>query len=175
MGKLNQRLPVKLIIGLIFKENAVYKKAAHLLENKFGKTDFKSEKLPFTYTGYYIKEFGSSLQRIFLAFEKLIPPEKLPSIKIFTNKIEQELALNSLRRINIDPGYIALAKLVLASTKDYRHRIYLGKGIYAEITLSFRGKTFNPQECTYPDYRSSEYISMFNKIRQIYAQQIKNI
>lgn len=175
MGKIKRRPPVKLIIGLIFKKDTIYRKTKATLEKKFGKIDFESERLAFCYTGYYAKEFGSGLKRSFISFKKLIPPQNLAAIKIFTNTLEQKLSLNSLRTVNIDPGYIELAKLVLASTKDYKHRIYLGKGIYAEITLSFAGKTFIPQECTYPDYRSAEYISIFNKIRQIYAQQIKNL
>lgn len=175
MGKIKRRLPVKLIIGLIFKEDAVYKKTKGALEKKFGKIDFEGESFAFCYTGYYQKEFGPGLERRFISFEKLIPPQNLAAIKIFTNTLEQKLSINSLRKINIDPGYIELAKLVLASTKDYKHRIYLNKGIYAEITLSFAGKTFIPQECTYPDYRSQEYIETFNRIRQIYGQQIRNI
>ena len=77
------------------------------------------------------------------------------------------------RIINIDPGYLDLSKLILASTKDYKHRIYLTKGIYAEVTLFYQDKTFCPWEWTYPDYKTGEYIEIFNRIRQIYAEQIK--
>ncbi|OGX43889.1 MAG: hypothetical protein A3G38_03040 [Omnitrophica WOR_2 bacterium RIFCSPLOWO2_12_FULL_51_8] len=79
----------------------------------------------------------------------------------------------SRRLVNIDPGYLDLAKLVLASTKDYRHRIYLERGIYVEITLFYQRKTFNPWEWTYPDYRSREYIEVFNRIREIYKKQLQ--
>ena len=105
----------------------------------------------------------------------MIQIAQLSKIKVFTNRVENKLSLNSRRQINIDPGYLDMAKLVLASTKDYKHRIYLDRGIYAEITLFYRDKTFQPWEWTYPDYRTSDYIRIFNQIRQVYAQQTKKI
>ncbi|MBU3958775.1 MAG: DUF4416 family protein, partial [Candidatus Omnitrophica bacterium] len=100
-------------------------------------------------------------------------PHTLAKIKIITNQIEKKLSSAESRRINIDPGYLTLAKLILATTKDYRHRIYLRKGIYAEVTLSYQGKTFCPWEWTFADYKTVEYIDIFNRIRELYAQQIK--
>jgi len=99
---------------------------------------------------------------------------RLFKIKINTNIIEEKLSKHGLRIINIDPGYLDMAKLILASTKDYKHRIYLDKGIYAEITLFYQNKNFTPWEWTYPDYKSSDYIAIFNHIRALYAEQIKN-
>lgn len=174
MGKAINHPPVKLIIGFIFKEDKIIKKARIILERQFGKIDFESQTLRFYYTRYYEKEFGRGLKRRFVAFKKLIPAQSLPKIKIVTNEIEHKLSIDKCRLINIDPGYIDLAKLVLATTKDYRHRIYLNKGIYAEITLFYQGRTFKPWEWTYPDYQSPEYIAIFNSIREIYADQIKN-
>lgn len=173
MGQIKDHPPVKLIIAFIFKEENTLVQAQCLLEKKFGKIDFTSATLPFSHTDYYQEEFGPGLKRKFISFRKLIPPQKLAQIKIITNKIEEKLSQGKERLINIDPGYLDLAKLVLASTKDYKHRIYLGSGIYAEVTLFYQGKTFQAWECTYPDYRSSEYIALFNTIREIYAQQIK--
>lgn len=118
---------------------------------------------------------GRDLKRKFISFEKLIPPEKLSKIKIFTNKIEAKLSKNGSRSINIDPGYLNLSKLILASTKDYAHRMYIGNDICAEIALFYQEKSFRPWEWTYPDYKTNEYISLFNRIRETYAQQIKNI
>lgn len=77
------------------------------------------------------------------------------------------------RRVNIDPGYLDSSKLVLASRKDYAHRIYLNKGVYGEVTLFYRQKTFTPWECTYPDYRSPPYLAAFNRIRELYRIQLK--
>ena len=172
MGSAKKPKSVKLISGLIFKEEAVFNRTREILEKRFGRIDFQSQGLSFTHTRFYEKEFGSDLERRFISFEKLIPPDILPRIKILTNKIEKRLSENSRRRINIDPGYLTEAKLVLATTKDYKHRIYLSQGIYAEVTLFFQGKTYAPWEWTYPDYKTDAYIAIFNQIREIYAQQI---
>jgi DNA-binding LytR/AlgR family response regulator len=169
MGKIRKSLPVKLIIGFIFKEEQILKKTETLLKKYYGEIDFESQTLSFTHTDYYEKEFGRDLKRKFISFKKLIPPQNLPKIKITTNQIENKTSRGQSRRINIDPGYLDLSKLILASTKDYYHRIYLEKGIYAEITLFYRDKTFNPWEWTYPDYKTPEYIAIFNKIRENYA------
>jgi hypothetical protein len=171
MGRIVSPNPVKLVAGFIFKEDPSFQKAKKELLRKFGKIDFESETLDFCLTDYYEKEFGRGLKRKFLSFNKLIAPERLPDIKITTNRLEEKLARNKQRTINIDPGYLDLAKLVLASTKDYKHRIYLAKGIFAEITLFFQNKSFSPWEWTYPDYRTTEYISIFNNIRALYMKQ----
>lgn len=173
MGVIRTQAPVKLIVGFIFKEEKLFNKAKAVLERRYGRTDFESAGLKFNHTDYYEKEFGKDLQRKFLSFKRLIQPRMLPEIKIASNRLEERLSTKRLRLINIDPGYVDLAKLVLASTKDFKHRIYLDKCIYAEITLFYQNKTFQPWEWTYPDYRSGEYISVFNRIREIYANQIR--
>lgn len=174
MGRIINKKPVKLIIGLFFKEDSIFDKTKIILKRRFGLIDFESQILPFNHTNYYKKEFGANLKRKFISFRNLIPPEGLPKIKTTTNRIEKKLASGLSRTINIDPGYLDLSKLVLASTKDYGHRIYLNKGIYSEVTLFYQNKSFRSWEWTYPDYKSSEYIAIFNRIREIYANQIKN-
>lgn len=161
---------VKLIIGLIYKDEAVFIKVRNKLKRKFGTIDFESDKIDFNYTDYYQTEMGEGLKRKFVSFTKLIPIQDLYRIKLFTNRTEVKFSVAKSRTINIDPGYLDLAKLVLASTKDYAHRIYLGKGIFAEITLSFRGDSFSRNDWTYPDYCTKEYIDIFNQIRKLYAR-----
>ena len=156
-------------MGFIYKDEAIFIKSRDRLKKIFGRVDFQSEPLDFNYTTYYEKEMGSDLKRRFISFSKLIPIEDLYRIKIYTNRLEAKLSNHMQRQVNIDPGYMDLAKLVLASTKDYAHRIYLGKGIFAEITLSYRNTSFIPNDWTYPDYRSQEYIGIFNEIRKLYA------
>ncbi|MDD5236773.1 MAG: DUF4416 family protein [Candidatus Omnitrophica bacterium] len=173
MGKIAYPENVKLIIGLITNNPSAYEKVKKILARRFGKIDFESEGFEFGFTEYYEKEMGSGLKKYFLSFGRLIEPCAIAKIKIFTNSIEAKFALHSKRTINIDPGYLSLAKLVLATTKDYNHRIYLSRGIYAEVTLSYTGKTFQSYEWTYPDYKTQNYINTFNKIREIYYQQIK--
>jgi hypothetical protein len=173
MGTIKKAHPVKLIAGLIFKEEAILQNALALLERYFGKADFQSPALPFIYTDYYQKEMGQGLTRKFVSFKTLIMPQRLAEIKITTDKIEKKFMRARCRLINIDPGYIELSKIVLASTKDFSHRIYLGKGIYADLTLIFKNKNFCPLDWTFPDYRSKEYLAILRQIREIYASEIK--
>ncbi len=173
MGKISDVRPVKLIAGFIFRDILFFEKAKEFLCRKYGAADFESDPFPFDLSDYYADEFGTGLTRKFLSFKKLIQPVDLADVKTFTNKLERRLSLSRRRTVNIDPGYLNLAKLVLASTKDYVHRIYLSRGIFAEVTLFFKGKSFNAREWTYPDYRSKSHIALFNKIRDIYAFQLK--
>jgi len=173
MGITKAHRPVKLIVGFIFKEEEAFDLAKVILRKKFGEIDFESQTLLFNHTDYYQEEFGKGLKRKFTGFKHLIPPQALPKIKTAANKIEEKISGGTRRLINIDPGYLDLSKLILASTKDYKHRIYLDKGIYSEVTLFYQGKTFRPWEWTYPDYKTGEYIAIFNQIRKIYAGQIK--
>jgi len=116
------------------------------------------------------------LCRVLWSFETLLAPEALASVKRQTNTLERAFASwdgqGWRRRVNLDPGYVDLAKLVLATTKDRQHRLYLGQGMYAEVTLRFTGGHFVPWEWTYPDYRTPEYLSFFDTVRQRYRQQL---
>jgi len=172
MGYPKTHQPVKLIIGFIFCDEAAFIAAKTRLIKRFGKIDFESQPIDFTYTDYYQQEFGPSLKRKFISFLKLIDPAGLFIIKNITNNIEKKLSKQGIRRINIDPGYICLSKLVLATTKDFAHRVYLNCGIHAEITLTFRNKSFTTLDWTYPDYRSAEYIAIFNGIRERYTHEL---
>lgn len=145
-----------------------------MLQIKFGRIDFYSSILNFNYTDYYYPEMGKPLKRIFISFQKLLQEEKLADIKLYTNRLETKFCIRGRRRINIDPGMLNLAKLILATTKDYSHRIYLNKGIFAEVTLFYRNG-FRPWQWTYPDYRLEEYLKIFNSIRDIYISQIKDV
>jgi hypothetical protein len=173
VGKIHQHFPVKLIIGFISADEKWFARVEKSLISRFGAIDFQSEILPFDYTDYYAKEMGKDLKRKFIGFKRLIPCQRLPAIKLFTNQLEQRFSKGGKRMINIDPGYLTEAKLVLASTKDFCHRIYLGEGIFAEITLTYTKNSFRPFEWTYPDYGSREYINIFHHLRKIYSQQIR--
>jgi len=143
--------------------------ARNKLKVIFGRIDFESAALDFNGTDYYKLEMGDGLKRKFVSFSKLIPMSELYRIKLYANRLESKFLNASNRLINIDPGYLDKAKLVLASTKDYAHRIYLHKGIFAEVALTYRGNSFSPNDWSYPDYRSKEYIDIFNQIRGLYA------
>lgn len=165
--------PVKIITGLIFKNDSILDKALFYLKKKFGPVDLETSLIPFNHTTYYNDEMGSPLKRKFLSFRDLKGLKNIYKLKLFTEKIENKLSLSGKRRINIDPGYLTLAKLVLFSTKDYIHRIHLGKGIYAEITLFFKDKSFRPWEWTYPDYKTKDYIDYFNRVRAAYLSSMQ--
>ncbi len=175
MGQIKPPSPVKLIVGVIAGDTSLLVAVHRRLQERFGEIDFISQLMSFDYTIYYEKEMGQGLQRQFISFDELIMPDELAEAKRFSNVVECEFAEKETahRRVNLDPGYISAAKLILASTKDHAHRIHLRNGIYAEITLKFRDKTFQPWEWTYPDYRTSAYIEIFNQIRQIYLKQLK--
>lgn len=140
----------------------------------YGPVSFQSPALPFGFTDYYCPEFGTGLQRCLLAFERLIDPGELPEIKLAANRIEDRfLHGDGRRRINIDPGYIALQHMVLATCKAYAHRPYLGRGVYADMTLLYRHGTFQALEWTFPDYGSPAMIAMLNDIRAVYHRRLR--
>jgi hypothetical protein len=127
------------------------------------------------YTSYYREEMGEPLKKIFIAFSELMKPEKLPAVKIITNRMEKIFAVNKKRLVNIDPGYICPAKLVLATTKNYSHRVYLNKNIYGDIHLQFGDGTFQSQPWTYPDYLNKDNIRFFNALRKRYLEQLGEV
>ena len=170
--------PVKAVIGVLTSTPCLLPTVHAELEQRLGPIDFISELMPFTSTTYYETEMGRNIERQFISFERLIDAGTLVEMKLFTNAVEQTFGLKKpagdVRRVNLDAGYLCLAKLVLASTKDHAHRIYLRDGIYAEITLRFYRKTFCPWEWSYPDYRLPTYIAIFNEIREIYKDQLEH-
>lgn len=150
-------------------------KAITTLKKRFGGIDFESEAMRFDYTDYYDEELGTGLKRKFISFKKLVDPGDLAGIKRCTNRIETSISAAGKRSVNIDPGYLDMAKLVLATAKDFNHRVYLSSGIFAEVTLYYAKGSFRHWDWTYPDYRSAEYIAVFNQIRKIYSSQIGDV
>lgn len=173
MGTPRETEPVKLIASLFAGDPTLLTEATSTLCEIFGPIDWESEVLAFDHTDYYTAEFGPGLQRQIVAFRQLISPANLPAIKRETNKVEWALAEEGRRRVNIDPGYVSLGKMVLASTKDHAHRLYLGQGIYGEITLTYQRGRFRPWPWTYPDYASDRYCVLFNEIRSRYKLQLR--
>jgi len=173
MGKPESHIPVKLVVGLISGQTPQFTLVKRILEKKYGQIDTESGTLDFSCTHYYEKELGCSLKRKFLSFKRPIALEKSYRIKLFTNRLEAKLSQNGLRSINIDPGYVTLSKLVLFTTKNGSHRIYVGRGIYADLEFQFQKKSFHPLEWTYPDYKSSDYIEFFNSARAAHASEVK--
>jgi len=173
MGIARTPQPVKLVASLLTGELDLLDRVRAELVGVYGPIDYLSELLAFDHTDYYTAEHGPDLQRLIVTFERLIGPGDLPAIKNSTNQLEESLAREGRRPINIDPGYVSLGKLVLASTKDHAHRIYLSQGIYAEGTLTYQRGKFRPWPWTYPDYGSEQYCAMFYGIRERYKEQLR--
>ena len=179
MGKANVPRPVKLIVSAFAPADALLQQARQRLAAAYGAVDVESELLPFAHTSYYDAEFGGppdlggrALVRRIWSFEPLIDPGALAAIKLSTNDLEQGWAMDGRRRVNLDPGYVSLAKLVLATTKNHGHRIYLRDGIYAEVTLRYQDGAFSPWPWTYPDYATAAYCALFGQIRRRYVAQL---
>ena len=173
MGSPSEPLPVKLVMPMFTGEPGLFEQAERALTDHFGPVDYRSPRLPFDHTTYYEEEFGHGLVRRFIAFGELIDPGRLAEIKLLTNGLEQEWSEGGRRRINLDPSYVSRSKLVLATTKNHGHRIYLGRGIYAEVTLTYRDKDYRPWPWTYPDYRTESYREILRAIRGIYLAQLE--
>ncbi|MBN2039258.1 MAG: DUF4416 family protein [Spirochaetes bacterium] len=168
-------IPVKskLFIGILTASEDNLWLAEKYIIKKFGAVDYKTTNIPFIHTKYY-NAIGNELFKVILSFKKLIKRENIAEIKLFTNKLENKISGNNKRKINIDPGYLTLSNVFLASCKDYFHRIYLKKGVYVENELKFVNKRYEAWEWTYPDYLKQEYLEFFYNIRKIYYKQIKN-
>ncbi len=178
MWQLTKPRPVKLIIGILAADEDCLQAAVGAISAKFGEIDFESDIWPFRQTDYYKDEIGNNILRQFVSIERLIDPGKLAKIKLKTNRLEQKLAeklaLDFPRPVNLDPGIIEPSKLILASTKNHSHRIYIGRKIYAEVTLIYDKGDWQPFEYTYPDYRQKCYHSFFAKVRVRLLEQLKS-
>lgn len=160
---------VKFVTSILYADPLLREEGISILKKRWGEIDVRQDDLPFSHTDYYAKEFGSPLFRSFLSFEKLRAREELIEAKLFSNDVENRLAKTDGRRsINIDPGYLTDGQLVLATGKNYSHRIYLGEGIFADLTLTYRDGRYQALPWTYPDYKEAPIQSLLLKMRKIY-------
>lgn len=176
MAEIKPFKPVKLICGIIFSREEIRQMAEARLSEKFGEIDLRSQKFPFTYTDYYQPQMGRELYRAFVSFTPLTQPEELAAIKVFTNKLEDESRLvfpSPARPVNLDPGYLSASALVMATAKDFAHRIPLNRGVYAHLELLFTRKGVKLLEWTYPDFRQAFYHEFFLRVRELYLKQLK--
>ncbi len=178
MAEAHEPAPVKLICGMIASDASLFGEASEMLADAWGESDGESETMAFDFTHYYDREMGSPLHRKFLSFRRLVPRERLIDAKVMTNDIERIFASRTggqpKRPINLDPGYVDLSKLVLASMKDFSHRIYLGRGVFGEVTLMWRDG-WKPLEWTFPDYGSGRYYDFLAAARSRLKEQLKEV
>lgn len=175
MGDIKPVRNVTPICGVIYRDARVLENAWWELEKLMGDVVFESPEYPFDLTQYYLEEMGGPLKRRFIAFEGPADPGELPTWKLATNSLEARLTgayaeeMGVARAINLDPGYITGAKLVLGTTKDFAHRTYLRDGIYAEVTLNYRDNAWRGYEHTFPDYKDPRYHAFFSKVRDFHC------
>lgn len=162
---------VKLFCGVIFREHNHFETACRLLEEQYNRIDVRSPVFDFLQTRYYINEMGEPLLRSFVTFRDLIQPEMLVEIKRWTNQLEAELSSGGRRVVNLDPGFISSANVIIATTKNHYHRIPLNKGIYAHMEYIFKKKEIYPLEWTYPDFRNESHLTFFRKLYRIYKEE----
>ncbi len=175
MGQAHTPDPVKLVIPMLGTREATLDEAETALATIFGEIDLRSQDMPFSHTRYYEREMGSGLLRRIVSFATLIDPGALADTKRATNDLESDLAVAGQRRVNLDPGYLTAAKLVLATTKNNAHRIYVGKGIFAEVTLAYHDGAYRPWPWTYPDYAEGTYNGILMEIRARYLGQLRGV
>ncbi|MDR0820271.1 MAG: DUF4416 family protein [Endomicrobium sp.] len=173
MGVIGAPKKVKLFCGIISSGVEIEQKTLAVLEKKFGEIDLTSVVMPFDFSDYYNPEMGNNLKRFWISFKKLITAADIAGIKIFTNSTEDSFSVNNKRRINIDPGYITPANIILATTKDYSHRIYLSDGIYGEVTAIYKKPEVVKLPWSYPDYFSNPAKEFLLKARKDLIEQLR--
>ena len=175
MGEIAEVRPALFIVAAFSREASALDWARQWCESQWGPLALVSERFEFTETDYYARTMGTGLRKTFFALEQLIDPAELPERKLAANAAEQNYAAANpgelTRPLNLDPGYLTESKFVLASTKNHAHRLYLQQGIYAEITLRFRGGQWQPWEWTYPDYRRADFHAFFVRCRDYFRNR----
>ncbi|MDY6824950.1 MAG: DUF4416 family protein [Thermodesulfobacteriota bacterium] len=165
--------PAKLVVGMFTGETDIIETVAEKLVQRFGDIDLVSRWLAFDFTDYYTEELGRPLYRRVFSFQHLIEQQTLPAVKNATNAIERELTQDGKRRVNIDPGYMLRERFVLATGKNYSHRIYIGDGIYADLTLIYQNRAFQTLPWTYPDYADDNMQAFLQRVRDRYLVGLK--
>ncbi len=143
------------------------------LEERFGPIEIISNPIPFTFTDYYDGEMGENIERFFISFKNLVSPDELREAKLFTNRLEKEWEEDGKRKINLDPGTMSTANVILATTKNRSHRIAIGSNLFAEVTLIYQNHHFESFQWTYSDYRSPEVQSVLLGLRKSLLEKRK--
>jgi len=171
--KPSEPIRVKLFCGVLYSDDPLLNKSRLSLIDKYGEIDYQSDLFAFEISEYYRPEMGWPIYRLFWSFDRLINPNEIARIKIECNQIEDQLAVDGNRKINLDPGYLDYDKIVLASAKYNGQKIYLNFGIYADLTLRYEKGRYYPYPWSFPDFKNGQYNQTFLRIREIYKVQLK--
>lgn len=170
MGQVSEPDDVLLVLAVFSRHAEAIEWAKQRAEAEWGPVKLQSERFAFDATAYYEPTMGAPLEKCFFGFERLVDPGVLAELKWQTNAWEAEYAESGehaeSRPLNLDPGYLTPAKLVLASTKDHAHRVYLSRGIYAEVTLFYQDRRWRHRDWTFADYRRADYQRFFSECRE---------
>jgi hypothetical protein len=176
MGNIRTPLPVKLFFGVLTSMPEILPIVEERIAGLFGDVDSRSVLFPFDLTQYYNKSMGTPIYRCFIGFSDLMAPSAIAGVKIKANEMEAAFAQEyrkAPRPVNLDPGYLEQSKIVLASTKNFYHRILISQGIYAEVTLHFEKGEWRSFPWTFPDFKTDRYHSYFMSLRELYRNQLK--
>lgn len=176
MAEVKPFTPSKLIVGIISARDQAVERTEKALTAAYGPVDLRSPALPFDQTDYYEKEMGKGLRRLFLSFSGLVPPESLPGIKAWSNSLEAEIGhalAGAGRVVNIDPGILTGSSLIMATAKNFAHRIPLNQGIYGHLELLFSKNAVKLLPWTYPDFQQEACQRFFLEVRQVYLRQLR--
>jgi hypothetical protein len=166
--------PVKLLVAVLWADEEALRAALHGMEERWGELDFQGADRPFNMTNYYETEMGPALFRRLASFQTLVSPELLVEEKLACNRLEEDLRSSGGRRVNLDSGYLDHNKIVLASAKGLGQKIYIAKGIYADLIARYRQGRYQPFEWTFPDFKDGRYDAELAEIRQIYLRQLRD-
>jgi hypothetical protein len=173
VGKAGKPDGVKIFLALLFSSEEQRDTALAAVCGVLGEIEDSCGPVAFDYTGYYTPEMGSGLRKSYYIFKRLALRDELARLKVFTNSLESQFLCDGNRRINLDPGYLTRDKLVLATTKDFFHRLYLSDGIFAEVTLHFKSKNICRYfSWTYPDYRDEGFQRFILKSRAVLGEEL---
>jgi hypothetical protein len=173
MGIATNPLKVQFFIAVLFQSDQNIEDVLFPLTKTYGPIDSSYGPIPFGFSDYYKEEMGEGLLKSYHTFGPLMDRDMLPEVKNFTNELEGKTKSGDNRRVNLDPGYIARDKLVLVTTKDFYHRLYLGNGIYGEVTLHFRKGVFRYFSWTYPDYKDEQFLEYLTKARAKFMHELR--
>jgi len=174
MGQQRDLEDALLFLAISFRPEIKYDWIVKEIVPQFGDAAEVSAPFDFSHSHYYQEEMGQNLKKIFLFFKGFYDVAQVVETKIQSNQIERQYSVDSRRTINLDPGYLTLAKLVLSTTKNFDHRIHIASGIYGDIQLRFRHGKFVENPWTYPDYKDQKSIDFFIKARHYLQEMVKN-
>jgi len=173
MSTIKAPVPVALFFAALYAPVFTDERAAELIFENFGKPLLPGPVSAFTFSNYYEGEMGRDLRKAFFLLDRLIDPSELPEWKVRAMSQEEQYARNGKRTINLDPGYLDAPRLVLATAKNFAHRIYLGRGVYGDVQLYVKDGKFQSNPWTYPDYQFPAHIEFFERGRKVYMEKIK--